>query len=63
LEQLRQKVVSAYEEQTDIRYAAARGWVDQIIEPAETRATLVRALEVATRHASTAEFRIGVLQV
>jgi acetyl-CoA carboxylase carboxyltransferase component len=63
LEQLRQKVVSAYEEQTDIRYAAARGWVDQIIEPAETRATLIRALEVATRHASTAEFRIGVLQV
>ena len=63
LEKLRQKTVAAYESQTDIRYAAARGWVDEIIEPARTRATLIAALDVATRHAEDEPFRTGVLQV
>ncbi|GAB4161996.1 MAG: acyl-CoA carboxylase subunit beta [Planctomycetaceae bacterium] len=63
LEQLRERIVASYEEQTDIRYAAARGWVDEIIEPAATRATLIRALELATRYAEDEPFRTGVLQV
>src|SRR5262249_42654014 len=33
LEELRQKVKAAYDEQTDIRYAAARLWVDAIVPP------------------------------
>ena len=40
LEQLRAKVKQNYEEQTDIRYGAARGWVDAIIQPHETRSVL-----------------------
>ena len=52
-----------YEEQTDIRYAAARLWVDRIIEPAATRDALLLALEVATRHDEGKPFRTGVLQV
>ncbi|GAB4154572.1 MAG: hypothetical protein Tsb009_31260 [Planctomycetaceae bacterium] len=63
LEQLRERIVASYEEQTDIRYAAARGWVDEIIEPGATRATLIRALELATRYAEDEPFRTGVLQV
>lgn len=63
LEQLRQEIVARYEEQTDIRYAAARGWVDEIIEPAETRSALITALEISTRHAEPEPFRTGVLQV
>jgi acetyl-CoA carboxylase carboxyltransferase component len=63
LAELRAKIVASYEEQTDIRYAAARGWVDEIIEPAETRDTLIAALEIATRHADDEPFRTGVLQV
>ena len=63
LEELREQIVSSYEDQTDIRYAAARGWVDEIIEPAETRAALTTALEIATRHAEDEPFRTGVLQV
>ena len=63
LGELRQRVESSYEEQTDIRYAAARGWVDEIIEPADTRAALITALEIATRHAEDEPFRTGVLQV
>ena len=63
LEELRQKVTQAYETTTDIRYGAARGWVDGIIEPANTRETVIRCLELSTRHASDEPFRTGVLQV
>src|SRR5579872_1649141 len=63
LEELRRKTVASYEEQTEIRYAAARGWVDEIIEPAQTRATVIAALDIATRHADEEPFRTGVLQV
>ncbi len=63
LEELRKKTVASYESQTDIRYAAARGWVDEIIEPAQTRDVLIAALEIATRHAEDEPFRTGVLQV
>ena len=63
LSELRRQVESSYEEQTDIRYAAARGWVDEIIEPADTRAALIAALDIATRHTEDEPFRTGVLQV
>jgi acetyl-CoA carboxylase carboxyltransferase component len=63
LEELRKKTVASYELQTDVRHAAGRGWVDEIIEPASTRATLIAALDIATRHAENEPFRTGVLQV
>ncbi|HEY2881452.1 MAG TPA: acyl-CoA carboxylase subunit beta, partial [Pirellulales bacterium] len=50
LEKLRDTVADDYRRQTDIRYAAARGWVDAILDPATTREALVLALECATRH-------------
>jgi acetyl-CoA carboxylase carboxyltransferase component len=40
-------IQSSYEEQTAIRYAAARLWVDAIIDPAKTREVLIAALECA----------------
>jgi acetyl-CoA carboxylase carboxyltransferase component len=63
LEELRRKVEASYEEQSDIRYAAARLWVDRILDPVETRDALLLALEVATRHDEGRPFRTGVLQV
>lgn len=63
LEELRNQVASDYERQTDIRYAAARLWVDAILDPAETRDVLIQSLEVATRLASDEPFRVGVYQV
>jgi acetyl-CoA carboxylase carboxyltransferase component len=63
LEELRRKVEASYDEQTDVRYAAARLWVDKILDPAETRAALLTALAVATRHDDGRPFRTGVLQV
>jgi acetyl-CoA carboxylase carboxyltransferase component len=63
LEALRQKVTDAYEVSTDIRYAAARLWVDGVIPPSETRNTLLQALEIVTGHADDEPFCTGVLQV
>ena len=63
LEKLRQQIASDYERQTDVRYAAARLWVDAILDPAETRDVLIQSLEVATRRATDEAFRVGVYQV
>ncbi len=63
MEALRVKVIEAYDTSTDIRYAAARLWVDGIINPGDTRKTLVQSLEVVTGYACDEPFRTGVLQV
>jgi 3-methylcrotonyl-CoA carboxylase beta subunit len=63
LAELRDRVKASYEEKTDVRYAAARLWVDRIVQPADTRSALLEALAVATRHDSGRPFRTGVLQV
>src|SRR5712664_3215604 len=53
---------STYEPQTDPRYAAARLWVDGIIDPAHTRDALIWALEAAALNPEVREFKTGVLQ-
>jgi 3-methylcrotonyl-CoA carboxylase beta subunit len=63
LEELRAKVKQNYEEQTDIRYGAARGWVDAIIQPHETRDVLIQLLEHVSRPMPKAHFHTGVIQV
>jgi len=63
LDALRAQVKAGYIEQTDIRYGAARGWVDALIQPHQTRATLIRAFDLACRPAPSANFHTGVLQV
>ncbi len=60
---LRDRVKARYEDQTDIRFAAARLWVDAIVKPAETRAALLTALAVATRYDEGKAFKTGVFQV
>jgi len=63
LEQLREKVKQSYEEQTDIRYGAARGWVDAIIQPHQTRVVLIQLLQFVSRPMPKARFHTGVIQV
>ena len=63
LEKLREDVAADYERQTDVRYAAARLWVDAILDPAQTRGVLIESVAVATRHISDEPFRLGVYQV
>ncbi len=63
LDDLRKKVKQNYEEQTDIRYGAARGWVDAIIQPHETRDVLMQLLQYVSRPMPHGRFHTGVLQV
>ncbi|MCL5287998.1 MAG: acyl-CoA carboxylase subunit beta [Acidobacteria bacterium] len=60
--ELFESVKATYEHQTDPRYAAARLWVDAIIDPAQTRDALIWALEAAALNPDVREFRTGVLQ-
>ncbi len=55
-------VRATYEHQTDPRYAAARLWVDAIIDPAHTRDAVLWALEAAALNPEIKEFKTGVLQ-
>ena len=52
-----------YEEQIDIRYGAARGWVDAIIAPHETRQWLAAAMGMIPEKSTWGPFRTGMLQV
>jgi acetyl-CoA carboxylase carboxyltransferase component len=60
--ELYESVRATYEQQTDPRYAAARLWVDAIIDPAHTRDALIWALESAALNPEIREFKTGVLQ-
>ena len=51
-----------YEHQTDPRYAAARLWLDAIIDPAHTRDAIIWALNAAALNTHLPEFKTGVLQ-
>jgi len=60
--ELVESVRATYEHQSDPRYAAARLWVDAIIDPAHTRDALIGALEAASLNPEIREFKTGVLQ-
>ncbi len=61
-EELLGSIKTAYEEQTDCRYAAARLWVDAILDPAKTREALMLALEAAALNPEVPKFNPGILQ-
>ena len=44
------------------RYAAARQWFDEIIDPRETRALISRSINAAAHKGKIEEFKVGVLQ-
>jgi len=61
-QELLASVKATYDKQSDPRYAAARLWVDAIIDPAHTRDALIAALEAASLNPIIPEFKTGVLQ-
>ena len=56
-------IKSRYDMQSDPRYAAARIWIDEIIDPRETRNVLIRCLEIVAHQTKIPEPKFGVLQV
>lgn len=52
-----------YEKELDPLFAAARLWVDGIIDPLETRSIIARGIEIAANNSDIPKFNPGVLQV
>lgn len=61
--QIMDEIFNRYERQTDVRYAAARLWVDEVINPIGTRARISNAIACADHNPVIPEFKTGVLQV
>lgn len=60
-QELYEEIKSRYDAQTSPYYAAARLWVDAIIDPAETRRFISMGIEMAN-HAPVETFNVGVMQ-
>jgi len=60
--QLLAAITASYDEQESIFYGAARGWIDRMIDPKETRQELVEALSIASTFVIGHEYKTGVLQ-
>ena len=60
--QLFDKIAKKYEEQTSPYYAAARLWVDAIIDPVETRKIISLGIECANHNSETKRYNPGVIQ-
>lgn len=60
---LLEKIKGRYEKQTTPYYAAARLWVDGIIDPVQTRKIISEGLSAASHNPRIEEFRTGVFQV
>lgn len=61
--ELLNKIESRYEQQTTPYYAAARLWVDDIIDPVETRKVISEGIHAANHNPKSEELRLGVFQV
>ncbi|MES2371323.1 MAG: carboxyl transferase domain-containing protein [Bacteroidota bacterium] len=61
--ELLDKIKSSYEKQTSPYYAAARLWVDNIIDPIETRLVIAEGIAAANQNPDVNDFKMGVFQV
>jgi len=57
------KITQRYNTQTTTFYAAARLWVDAIIDPADTRMLIAEGIAAANHNKNMEEFKTGVFQV
>lgn len=55
-------IKNRYDEQTSPYYAAARLWLDAIIDPAETRKHIAMGIEAANNAPAEHKYNVGVLQ-
>jgi len=60
--QLLAAITASYDEQESIFYGAARGWIDRMIDPSETRQELIESLEIASTFVIKDEYKTGILQ-
>ncbi len=61
-EQLLKEIIEKYNTQTSPYYAAARLWVDEIIDPLQTRRVISEGIAAANNAPIEKEFKVGVIQ-
>ncbi len=57
------EIKNRYEKQTTPYYAAARLWVDAIIDPLDTRKIISESIRAANHNPVMSTFKVGVFQV
>lgn len=57
------EIINRYNTQTTPYYAAARLWVDNIIDPIDTRKLIAEGIAAANHNPTIPEFKTGVIQV
>lgn len=57
-----EEIHTRYDEQTNVLYAASRLWVDEIIDPAQTRKIVSYCIELANNNPDMPKFNVGVIQ-
>ncbi|HTK82766.1 MAG TPA: acyl-CoA carboxylase subunit beta [Bacteroidota bacterium] len=62
-EKLLKEISGKYESELDPLFAAARLWVDEIIDPVDTRHYISRCIEIASNNPHMPHFNPGVIQV
>ncbi len=62
LAELFERIKADYGAALDIRYGAARLWVDEVVLPSELRARLIGALDACATDTQAGEMRLGVFQ-
>jgi len=60
--ELLDRITKRYNEQTSPYYAAARLWVDGIIDPLDTRTIISMGIEMASHEQDVKRYNVGVLQ-
>ena len=61
-ESLFQEIKGKYDKQLSPYYAAARLWVDGIINPVHTRSIISKGIEVAANNPNMPPYNVGVIQ-
>lgn len=62
-QELLDEIKNRYDSQTSPYYAAARLWVDDIIDPLKTREVISEAIAAANNNPEIADLKLGVFQV
>jgi len=60
--ELLDRITKRYEEQTSPYYAAARLWVDGIIDPLDTRMIISTGIDMASHEQNVKPYNVGVIQ-
>jgi 3-methylcrotonyl-CoA carboxylase beta subunit len=59
---LLEDIQKSYNDKSSSLYAAARLWIDEIIDPAKTREYVSRSIEIANNNPDIPKFNVGVIQ-